>query len=155
MYSKEEVLYAIKGTHHVNIYSEDLPKQIISDSRLSDVLAELKRENEESYKEPLPHETFSLFRIYGERGSRKEFLDVYNKYRRKLMLNTISAYIYGEEHDICGAQDALWLILNEYSWTPPCHITAFDGTNKSNVSLVQDVADDNYIIDNNGLQKLK
>ena len=79
MYSKEEVLYFIKGTHHTNIYSEALSKEIISNPEFSEILTELKKENEESYKEPLPHETFSLFRIYSEIGTREEFMDVFVK----------------------------------------------------------------------------
>ena len=147
MYSKEEISMAFSGTKRTERYTDEMREKILSTKCFDKALSWLREENEASYKEALPEEAFSLFRMYAERGSRNEFMSVYWKYRRKLMLNAISAYLYGEERDIHGTEDVLWSVLNEYSWTPPVHITAYDGVNKRNVSLEENVTDNNYIVD--------
>lgn len=147
-YTREQILNAISGRARPEVYTDEMRDKILSTLYFEKALSDLKEKFDEELSTVLPHQHFSLFRIFEEKGSRQEFYSTYAAVRRRLVIASIVAWLYEDKRALTMAEDALWLILNEYSWAPPFHITT--GTteaDKRNVSLDVVMNEDTYVID--------
>lgn len=71
---------------------------------------------------PFPSLPFSARNRFYEDGDRKEFEDPYFARRTYLSAATIMALIYPENDEyLRAAEDAVWMICDEYSWSLPAH----------------------------------
>lgn len=71
---------------------------------------------------PFPSLPFSARNRFYEDGDRKEFEDLYFARRTFLSAATIMALIYPEQDEyLRAAEDAIWMICDEYSWSLPAH----------------------------------
>ena len=148
MYTREEILSAIRGTVHVNAYTEKKREEILSKPYFEEALAELKRRSDKAIATVLPHQDFSLFKLFETVGSRKEFGHAFMSARHKFVYNVLAAWLFDDKDALTAAEDTLWLILNEYSWSPPAHISV--GTSEENkraASLEVIMCDDTYVVD--------
>ena len=147
-YSRTEIITALKQSKKNDVYTDENRKRILSDPRFKSALEQLKDNTEKVSNSVLLREDFSLFRMFMENGSRKEFQAAYWAPRKKLALYAMSAWFYGKSEDFRAAEDALWEILNEYSWAPPFHIAlGTSDEDKINVSLDVVMTDKTYVID--------
>lgn len=147
-YSRTEIITALKQSKRNDVYTDENRKRILSDPRFKSALEQLKDNTEKVSNSLLLREDFSLFRMFMENGSRKEFQAAYWAPRKKLALHAMSAWFYGKSEDFRAAEDALWEILNEYSWAPPFHIAlGTSDEDKINVSLDVVMTDKTYVID--------
>ena len=148
MYTREQILNSLKNTKRKPVYTESMREAILSKPYFKKALDGLRKKNREAISAVLPHEDFSLFRLFEETGSRKEFSFTYEAPRKKLVVSALAAWLFDDREALTAAEDALWCILNEYSWAPPHHIS-FGATEavKRNVSLDVVMTDDTFVID--------
>lgn len=80
---------------------------------------EVRAEAEKLLHEPITALPFSLYRLFDETGSRKEFEQAY--FHRRLRLNTfaIMAMIDDDPVYVRALEDTIWAICDEYSWCIP------------------------------------
>ncbi|WP_181438642.1 heparinase II/III domain-containing protein [Paenibacillus sambharensis] len=108
------------------------------------MLQELKTEAEVMLEEQVPILPYSLFRLYGETGSRSEYEAVYFKRRKRLTVLGILAWLEPENAVYRDAlADIIWSICDEYTWCLPAHLPQRpDSERGSSIDL-----DDRYTID--------
>ena len=86
-------------------------------------LNEIRNEGDRLLKESDPELTFSLFKIFGETGSRLEFEKVYFEKRRRLTTFAIMVLLEPEKDEYLTAlENTIWSLCNEYSWCLPAHL---------------------------------
>lgn len=86
-------------------------------------LNEIRDEGDRLLKESDPELTFSLFKIFGETGSRLEFEKVYFEKRRRLTTFAILVLLEPEQDEYLTAlENTIWSVCNEYSWCLPAHL---------------------------------
>jgi hypothetical protein len=87
------------------------------------LLNEIRDEGDRLLKESDPELTFSLFKIFGETGSRLEFEKVYFEKRRRLTTFAIMVLLEPETDEYLTAlENTIWSLCNEYSWCLPAHL---------------------------------
>jgi hypothetical protein len=87
------------------------------------LLNEIRDEGDRLLKESDPELTFSLFKIFGETGSRLEFEKVYFEKRRRLTTFAIMVLLEPEQDEYLTAlENTIWSVCNEYSWCLPAHL---------------------------------
>ncbi|MFC0215823.1 hypothetical protein ACFFK0_25840 [Paenibacillus chartarius] len=85
---------------------------------------EIRAEGERLLGQPIPELTYTLFSMYESRGSRLEFERVYFEKRRRLTTFGLLTQLEPERPEFREAlQDAIWSILNEYTWCLPAHLS--------------------------------
>ncbi|TCN27242.1 heparinase II/III family protein [Mesobacillus foraminis] len=102
---------------------KDWRRKIIENPVYEPILNEVKEEGNRLIKESDPELSFTLFRIFGETGSRLEYEKVYFQRRRRL--NTFAIMLLLEPHnDVCreALENTIWSICNEYTWCLPAHL---------------------------------
>ena len=148
LYTREQICEAIANTSPAEIFTAQRREEILNTPYFQTALAQLREKNEKEYAQPIPCETFSAFEGYFSTGSRTAFMSAFTVPRHKLAVHAMSAWLFKDDKALHAAEDALWAILNEYSWAPPFHISAGDGEkNKKNVALETVMSDETYIID--------
>jgi hypothetical protein len=86
-------------------------------------LNEIRDEGDRLIKESDPELPFSLFKIFGETGSRLEFEKVYFEKRRRLTTFAIMVLLEPEKDEYLTAlENTIWSLCNEYSWCLPAHL---------------------------------
>lgn len=66
---------------------------------------------------------YTLFKIFYESGSRREYEREYFKHRKLLNAYAISALVYDDSAEYLDLlQDAVWAVLDEFTWALPAHI---------------------------------
>lgn len=72
----------------------------------------------------IPELTYSLFRLFGEEGTRQAYDTAYFARRKRLTTFGIAAWLYPEHEGyksmLC---DIIWSICNEYTWCLPAHLS--------------------------------
>jgi hypothetical protein len=87
------------------------------------LLNEIRDEGDRLLKESDPELTFSLFKIFGETGSRLEFEKIYFEKRRRLTTFAIMVLLEPEKDEYLTAlENTIWSVCNEYSWCLPAHL---------------------------------
>ncbi|MCR8633990.1 heparinase II/III-family protein [Paenibacillus radicis (ex Xue et al. 2023)] len=105
------------------------------------MIDEIRLEAEQLLTQPAPDLSFSLFRIFGESGSRLEYERVYFIMRKRLNTFTLMSLLEPEREDYVEAlQETIWSVCNEYTWCLPAHAgTTVETTQTAQYSL------DNYL----------
>jgi hypothetical protein len=86
-------------------------------------LNEIRNEGDRLLKESDPELPFSLFKIFGETGSRLEFEKIYFEKRRRLTTFAIMVLLEPEKDEYLTAlENTIWSLCNEYSWCLPAHL---------------------------------
>lgn len=102
---------------------EQWKKEIQSSTWHKRMIKEIKEEAEVLFNEKPIRETYSLFRLFAETGSRLEYERVYFRKRRRLNTFALLAFLesdnmrYREE-----LNEAIWAICDEYTWCLPAHV---------------------------------
>ncbi|MEI7025997.1 heparinase II/III family protein [Paenibacillus sp. y28] len=87
------------------------------------ILDEIRREAAKLLDEPMPELTLELFRLFEQHGERLPYEQVY--FARRKRLNTfafLSLLEPDEERYRKELHDAIWSLLNEYTWCLPAHL---------------------------------
>ncbi|MGG6312980.1 hypothetical protein [Paenibacillus macerans] len=88
-------------------------------------LAEIRAEGERLLPATIPPLTYSLFAIFGKRGSRLEYERVYFERRRRLNTFALLAMLEPEDEEAEAAlHEILWSVCDEYTWCLPAHLDA-------------------------------
>jgi hypothetical protein len=97
-------------------------KEVQTSENFQDGLAELKENAARYLQQPLQSLPYSLFKLFRETGSRKEYEAAYFEHRARLITFAILA-LAEETPEIIGAlEDTIWGICEEYTWSLPAHL---------------------------------
>lgn len=97
-------------------------KQLPDDDFYKGMLDDIKNTyNEKSTKE-ITVLTYSLWKIFYDSGSRKEYESLYFKRRSELCCCTILYLVYKKQEYLTRLEDVIWAVCDEYSWALPAHI---------------------------------
>jgi hypothetical protein len=100
--------------------------QIRQNPFYQEMLQELRAETKQMLQQPLPVLPYSLFRLFGETGSRQEYEAFYFSRRARLNDCALLALVDGEKRYLGALEDTIWAICDEYTWCLPAHLS--DGT---------------------------
>ena len=104
---------------------KSIPENVRRDGYLQERLESMKQIAEEYQKSGMKHLSYSIFKIYYETGSRKEYEHEYFGHRRILNALAILSIVYEDNDEyIKLLEDVLWGILDEFTWALPAHIPA-------------------------------
>ncbi len=87
-----------------------------------DILNEILESGEKFLKSPVRALPFSLYKIFEQSGSRKEYEKEYFERRGRLNTFAILSLVYNREEHIHALEDILWAICDEYTWSLPAHL---------------------------------
>lgn len=88
-----------------------------------DAVREIRDEGDRLLGKPIQELTYSLFSLFESRGSRLEFERAYFEKRGRLTTFALLTQLEPERPEFREAlQDAIWSILNEYTWCLPAHL---------------------------------
>ncbi|GAE31557.1 heparinase II/III family protein [Alkalihalobacillus hemicellulosilyticus] len=91
------------------------------------ILEEVKKEHVRLRESEMPNLPYSLFVLFSQTGSRKEYEAAYFERRRRL--NTFALMVLLEpknEENLANLHETIWSICNEYSWCLPAHLSNED-----------------------------
>lgn len=71
---------------------------------------------------PVEEIPYSLYKIFENTGSRKEYETAYFSRRGRLDTFAAMVLLYGQAKDIEALEDVIWAICNEYTWCLPAHL---------------------------------
>ena len=66
---------------------------------------------------------YSKYRLFHETGSRTEYEALYIEHRRRLNVFAVTALYEDDEKWLSALEDAIWAILDEFTWSFPAHIS--------------------------------
>lgn len=75
--------------------------------------------------DPIKELDYSAYRIYGEKGTRKEYEAMYFRRRSRLNLFATLSLVYGKDEYLRELEDILWAICNEFTWCVPAHLDSW------------------------------
>lgn len=87
-----------------------------------EMLQEVYREAEKYLKHPISSLPYSLYRIFDDTGSRKEYEKVFFERRARLNTFAILSMADGRREYVTVLQDTIWAICDEYTWCVPAHL---------------------------------
>nr|WP_238357744.1 heparinase II/III family protein [Cohnella zeiphila] len=102
----------------------------------ADMLEEVREEGRRLRGTPIPELKYSLFTIYVERGSRREYEQAYFERRRRL--NTFALLSMTEPDEPGYLEeliDIVWAICGEYTWCVPAHVPGTDAQIRETIDL--------------------
>jgi hypothetical protein len=109
-----------------------LKQKVQTSAGLSSMLNDIRNDAESLLQEPISELSYSIFRLFGETGSRKEYEQAY--FRRRRRLTTFGIMCWLEPEQACyrdALSDILWSICGEYTWCLTAHLgegAELDGT---------------------------
>jgi hypothetical protein len=87
-------------------------------------------------KNPVTDIPFSLFKIFFETGSRKEYEKEYFTKRSQLNISALLSLLYGKPEYIKSLEKNIISVCNEYTWCLPAHIKPEDlNNNLKNITI--------------------
>lgn len=98
-------------------------KKIPTSFRARNTVDALIKISDEKLEKPLLDLPYSLFKLYETQGTRLEYEDVYTEHR---LVTTAHFFAYlktGEKSRLDALVDAVWAILNEFTWALPAHLS--------------------------------
>lgn len=102
---------------------KNIPANVRRDAFLQRQLAIEEQTAEEYKKSGIKPLSYNEFKIFYETGSRKEYEYEYFGHRRLLNALSVLAIVYEDNEEyIKRLEDALWAILDEFTWALPAHI---------------------------------
>jgi hypothetical protein len=124
---------------HDRLFSEARNPQkwaaIKSDPFYQEILQETRDEAATFLQQPLPALPYSLFKLFWETGSRKEFEDLYFGRRARLRDLAILTLAQEDSGFVRSLEDTIWAICDEYTWCLPAHLKDCGDVRDSNESL--------------------
>jgi hypothetical protein len=87
-----------------------------------EMLAEIRDEAEKYLRQPLRALPYSLFKLFSETGSRKEYEYEYFEHRARLNTFAILSLLDGAPRYLEALEDTIWAICDEYTWSLPAHL---------------------------------
>lgn len=122
-------------------------KKITEKTEYKPLLDEIKEEAKRLVEEPEKHLSYSLFKLFHETGSRKEYEKVYFAKRRRLNTFTLMVLLDPDNDQYLEKfEDMIWSICNEYSWCLPAHLNDRN-ENTANLNLLSQEQMTNHTID--------
>lgn len=85
-------------------------------------LREVRESAVKYLQQPLKALPYSLFKLFRETGSRKEYEAEYFEHRDRLNSFAILALTDGHPQYLHALEDAIWAICEEYTWCLPAHL---------------------------------
>ncbi|MDF2963254.1 MAG: hypothetical protein K0S39_4989 [Paenibacillus sp.] len=86
-------------------------------------IAEIREAADLLLKEETPELTYSLFRLFADKGTRSEYERVYFLRRKRLTTFALMAWLEPENSAYTEALcNAVWSLCDEYTWCLPAHI---------------------------------
>lgn len=111
---------------------ETLRLRVLAADALQPLLAEIRSSADALLEESTPALTYSLFRLYGETGSRMEYDRVYFERRKRLTTFGLMAWLDPENSGYRQAlHDILWSVCEEYTWCLTAHLSGHPETDES------------------------
>ncbi|MEW9699440.1 heparinase II/III family protein [Paenibacillus sp. SI8] len=87
------------------------------------LIEEIRKDAELLLAEDIPGLTFASFRLYADTGNRSEYERIYFRRRKRLTTFGLMAWLEPQHEGYANAlQEAIWAILDEYTWCLPAHI---------------------------------
>lgn len=99
----------------------NISENIRRDQFLQKQLQVIKSAGDEMKNTPIESLLLSDFEIFYKTGSRQEYEDRYFEHRKRLNTYALLAAVCGGEY-ISLLQDAVWAVLDEFTWALPAHI---------------------------------
>jgi hypothetical protein len=88
------------------------------------LLEEIRMEGKRLLQEKEQELSYSLFKLFEEKGSRIEYEKVYFERRRRLTTFAIMAMLEPDQKEYLeGLENIIWSICNEYTWCLPAHLS--------------------------------
>lgn len=104
-------------------YPEMLRQKVLGSPALQPMLAEIRAEAEALLATAIPELSYTLFRIYFERGTRMEYETAYFNRRNRLRTFGLLAWLEPDNLVLRDALcDTLWAVCDEYTWCVPAHL---------------------------------
>ncbi|WP_438491473.1 hypothetical protein [Paenibacillus sp. IHBB 3054] len=104
-------------------YPEMLKQKVLGSPALQPMLAEIRAEGEALLATAIPELSYTLFRIYFERGTRMEYETAYFNRRNRLRTFGLLAWLEPDNLVFRDALcDTLWAVCDEYTWCVPAHL---------------------------------
>ncbi|MCK0472963.1 heparinase II/III family protein [Halalkalibacter sp. APA_J-10(15)] len=106
-------------------------QQIQIEKTYQTILEEVKMETVRLRSSEIPDLPYSLFKLFSQTGSRKEYEAAYFERRRRL--NTFALMVLIEpknEENLANLHEIIWYICNEYSWCLPAHMSNDDESSR-------------------------
>lgn len=126
MWNYKRIYDALRGYNNQDLLfiddREERLKIIKTHPFYQNKLAEIKKMRAQFLNEPIETINFSIYRIYSETGSRKEYNKVFFKRRLRMEVFAIMCLLEDNEEDIRALEDIIFEICNEYTWALPPHI---------------------------------
>ncbi|MCL6547653.1 MAG: heparinase II/III-family protein [Alicyclobacillus sp.] len=97
-------------------------QEIISSPHYRGYLRELVDEAEELLRTPIKSLPYSLFKLFWETGSRREYEREFFAHRTRLSHLAILVLAYGDFKYLEALEDAIWAICDEFTWCLPAHL---------------------------------
>lgn len=135
---KEALEYGSKktgGTAALFAEGRNLKKweEIRTSPYYKDILSEILESGKKFFKSPIRVLPFSLYKIFEQSGSRKEYEKEYFERRGRLNTFAVLSLVYGKKEYIDALEDILWAICDEYTWSLPAHLGG------NSLSVIEDV----------------
>lgn len=87
-----------------------------------DALEEVRETARTLAERPISALPYSLYRLFDETGSRKEYEQEYFARRQRLNAFALLSVTDGDERCLSLLEDAVWAICDEYTWCLPAHL---------------------------------
>jgi len=98
-------------------------RAIAGSRRLRPLLGEIRADANRYLAEPIPELTYGLFRQFADTGSRTEYDRAYFARRSRLTALALASWLEPDHTAYRdGLQDALWSVMNEYTWCLTAHL---------------------------------
>ena len=131
-------------------FKESDKRRALESPHLEKMRDRLLRDGDELRGTQICEIPFSSFKRHDIDGDRKEFENLYFERRKRLLTFALLSWLYEREEDIIELENIIWVILNEYTWAIPAHLSRTHVENgvmtKERVGL-KELQEDGYMID--------
>ena len=97
-------------------------KKVPNDTFYTGMLDDIKNTYSELSSAEIPALPYSVWKLFYETGSRKEYQTLYYRRRAELCCCTILYLIYEKQEYLTRLEDVIWAVCDEYSWALPAHV---------------------------------
>jgi hypothetical protein len=82
----------------------------------------IAEERDRFLKTEIPHLPWSLYKLFDTTGDRLLFQAGFYERRRRLLILSLSVWLWERQEDIAALEDCIWALCDEYSWCLPAHM---------------------------------
>lgn len=98
------------------------PEKLPAGKHTKKLIAPVRKAAEDFLSRPALCLPYSTFRLYHETGSRTEYETCFTEHRARLAAFALMALYEDDPKWISATEDALWAVLDEFTWSFPAHI---------------------------------